>query len=89
MTKAILIVDMSKSCADCRLRRGLFCGENGNSLYDYIHNDDSLNDKPSWCSLKPLPTHVTNKNTFAVENKYMNYQDGYNACLDEITGETE
>lgn len=54
--KAILILDeMPKSCADCRLKRGLFCGENGNSLYDYIHYDDSLNYKPDWCPLKPLP----------------------------------
>ena len=82
--KAILVIDMpSNYCQDCSLRRGLFCGENGNSLYDYIHND-SLNDKPNWCPLKPLPKYVKDKNTFAIENKYMNYQDGYNACLDVI-----
>ena len=55
MNKSILIIDTPNSCADCSLKRGLFCGENGNSLYEYIHYDESLNDKPSWCPLKPLP----------------------------------
>lgn len=71
--KAILVIDKSESCVDCRLRRGLFCGGNGNSLYDYIHNDDSNNDKPSWCPLKPLP-----ENGLTV---------GRNLLIDEILGE--
>lgn len=54
--KAVLIIDeMPKSCTDCRLKRGLYCGgENSNSLYNYIQYYDSINDKPSWCPLIPL-----------------------------------
>ena len=54
MSKSMLIIDTPKSCADCKLKMGLFCGTNGNSLYDYIHYDDSLNDKPYWCPLKKI-----------------------------------
>lgn len=40
-------------------------------------------------SLKPMPAQVIDRNTFAIENKHMNYQTGYNACLDEILGDNQ
>ena len=80
--KAVLVFEMPNSCAKCRLKRGLFCGENGNSLYDYIHYDDSINDKPSWCPLKPLPKEKTN---FTYMGDYEIHEAiGWNACLEEI-----
>ena len=54
MSKSILIIDTPKSCADCKLKMGLFCGTNGKSLYYYIHDDESLNEKPDWCPLKKI-----------------------------------
>ena len=48
--------------------------------HNYIKVDGQL------CNLKPMPTHVIDRNTFAIENKYANYQDGYNECIDEILG---
>lgn len=76
--KAILVLDeMPKSCANCRLKRGLFCGESGNSLHDYVN----INLKPSWCPLKPLPS----KDFWHKKD----YADGWNACIDELLGEAE
>lgn len=85
--KAILVLDkMPKSCANCRLKRGLFCGENGNSLYDYIHYNDKPSDKPDWCPLRPLPERKPKDNSNEVN---LGFELGWNACLDEILGETE
>jgi hypothetical protein len=89
MNKSILIIDTPKSCTDCRLKRGLYCGENGNSLYEYIHYDESLNDKPSWCPLKPLPQKKEITESMVLNQHYqdlVNYHGGWNNCIDEILG---
>ena len=45
-------------------------------------------EKPDWCPLKPMP----NKNTKQYSDGYKygkGYQNGYNACIDEILGDKE
>ena len=86
--KAVLVIDkMPKSCADCRLKRGLFCGESGNSLHDYIHYNDKPSDKPDWCPLKPIPKKM--EESWMETPNDCDYRMGWNDCLDEIMGETE
>lgn len=77
--KVVLVMDKPKSCMFCPL----IDGETGECKEGGIIED---NENPTYCPLRLLPKYVRDKNTFAVENKYMNYQDGYNACLDEILG---
>lgn len=55
-----------------------------NKLLDINVQNLNRAHNPKWCPAKEIPTHITDKNTFAIENKHMNYQDGYNTCLDEI-----
>ena len=87
MSKSILIIDTPKSCADCRLKRGLFCGESGNSLYDYIHYDDSINDKPSWCPLKPMPQLEDVEDLTDMYD--VAFASGWNSCISDMLDKNE
>ena len=82
-TKAILPIDKSESCTSCLLgiyNKGWFClGTN---------KDIDITDRyniPEWCPLKPMPQKISKGNIFmsAIE------RDTWNACIDEILGETE
>lgn len=83
-TKAILVIDMPKACADgcpvmCRAR--------------------GINHRPTWCPLKPMPEkNFDCEPILAVGDTYEDgyrhgeehgYISGWNACIDEILGETE
>ena len=87
--KAILVIDeMPIKCEDCplhyRKRQDIYRCE-------MTHKNIRLNSKPSWCPLKPLPQKK--EETFAYWIAHCNdpesYICGWNACIDEITGETE
>ena len=83
--KAIIVIDMPKVCGECRAS---FCGD---VWYCYAGEyrrplfTENIQEKPSWCPLRPLPQKM------AVENRWFSkeHAEGWNACLDEITGETE
>ena len=79
-TKAILVIDMPKACADgcpvmCRAR--------------------GINHRPTWCPLRPLPqkkdVNLPNDRVWS-KDEIMAYTHGisvgYNECLDDL-GETE
>ena len=102
--KAIIVIDMPKVCGECRAS---FCGD---VWYCYAGEyrrplfTENIQEKPSWCPLKPLPckkymrqmpSDVLEKSQrkrdfiihkVDVDNSYV---EGWNACLDEILGETE
>ena len=82
MSKVILVMDKPESCMFCPLLDGEIGECNAGGIIEDGEN-------PTKCPLKPMPTRVTDRNTFAIENKYANYQDGYNECIDEILGEQE
>lgn len=91
--KAILVIDMPTMCDECKLHykdiddSGWFhsgCVAKGKA-YD---NGSKVQD---WCPLKPMPQK---KNEEIVIKGHTGeiaeaYQDGWNACLYEILGETE
>lgn len=75
--KAILVIEeMSESCGKCRLADFGKCW----GSTSYIHM--STNDIPKECPLKPLP-HKLQADWYTD-----GYKEGFNACLDAITGET-
>ena len=77
--KAILVIDkMPNSCDKCEVRCTEYTGK------DYAQKGIK---RPTWCPLKPLPE----KNTWDItKNGHVTeYAEGWNACLDEILGETE
>lgn len=81
--KAILVIDMPDSCEECKI------------IYLQGHGESSICDsgdwskRPSWCPLRPLPKKKTIKNPIWSDRSYDDFDKGYNACIDEIMGETE
>ena len=78
--KAILMLkEMPKSCKDC-----ILCTDNWWCVADDEPTDDKK--RPTWCPLKPLPQKKTID--IAKWNDYgSGWDNGYNACIDEILGE--
>ena len=82
--KSVLVIDTPTTCTDC-------------PCYDYIHGvcanthkDCELRKqaKPSWCPLRPLPNRKEDLHYPC--NEYLQaINEGWNACIDVITGETE
>lgn len=91
MSKAVLVMDMPDCCADCPCsfferdnpKLNLICGAEG---------EDANNvGKPDWCPLVPLPEKIAEPiDADDVGKDYSEgTMDGWNACIDAITGETE
>ncbi|MDO4749161.1 MAG: hypothetical protein Q4A12_08320 [Eubacteriales bacterium] len=83
--KSALVIDTPESCYECKLAI--------DTCHGTIPNKEWHNKKPTWCPLKPLPKrklvleHI--KNGSVLNAKEIYEADGWNACLKEITGETE
>jgi len=71
--KAILVIDMPTHCGECPVK----CRMRG------------INHVPTWCPLRPLPHKREPKEEWLNEYHRDEFADGWNACIDEITGETE
>lgn len=80
--KAVLMIDMPTRCGECPVK----CRMRG------------INHVPTWCPLRPLPQNVKagderfwklKDGCIAKEHIHYEFANGWNACLNEITGETE
>lgn len=83
--KAILVLEIPSSCKECNLQQFYICKPVGKSV---VGTPTDLKSKPDWCPLKPMP----GKNTKQYSDGYKygkGYQNGYNACVDEILGDKE
>ncbi len=87
-TKAILVIDKPESCTSCLLgiyNKKWFCLK---TLKD-IDITDRYN-IPEWCPLRPLPQKKEIRDSIQFRGFAEEYRkEGWNECLDEITGETE
>ena len=98
MAKAILILkEMPNSCPQCpcidveeNSYGDVIRAECGNQykgdISEYL---EWGNGRPSWCPLRPLPKKLKLRIQREWITDYDRYEIGYNACLDDITGETE
>ena len=82
MSKAILVIDMPKSCNEW----DVICTK----YYSALQNGSlEVLTKPSDCPLKELPHKKVDK-IFkvvpTVSSQHTEYAQGYNACIDEIIG---
>lgn len=99
-TKALLVIDMPKSCADCKLSDFGRCW----GTYSYVHMRSD--DIPVNCPLKPMPQKLEVEvneiedlmhTEYSIEDIYTNkyvatirlatdklISLGWNACLEEI-----
>lgn len=90
MSKSVLVIDTPECCAECRFVRWPVKGDGdcfalpdeSKKKVPEINLYENLG-RPSWCPLKSLPEKFKWK-------KEMTYwsgaRDGWNACIDEITG---
>ena len=82
MSKSVLVINTPKYCALCVLRSGVhhpFCRVNNRDITD-------LSIRPDWCPLKPLPEKMTG---VAQTDHWNSIKEGWNGCIDEITGEVK
>lgn len=88
MSKAMLIMDMPKSCADCRLsENGKICKDGNRLIFDIVEKEGVLTQKyigltakPDWCQLRKMPKKITERTRQSTKS----YAEGYNDCIDEI-----
>lgn len=82
MRKSVLVIDTSEDCASCYL-----CGFTLNLQYCRGKKKDikDTSTKPDWCPLKPLPEKDDFVNV-PHDEYYTGYHDGWDNCIDEITG---
>lgn len=90
MAKAILVMDMPESCADCQLAdddpSGLYCMP----ADDYYDGSDSSEDRASFCPLRELPEKMEVCGKYPQPGKPVpSYRIGWNDCLDKILGRKE
>lgn len=84
MSKAILIVDMPKSCGLCKL-----CEVNidwCNAMDISLANYEEYTKRPNWCPLKEVPGK---KEPDSLTDSVYFEALGYNTCIDEILEGTE
>lgn len=85
MSKAILLVDMPESCEDCEL-----CTEDNYADYHCVALLESVNiykkEKLKDCPLKPLQQHKLTDLEKTTDYS-CGWEQGYNACIDELLGE--
>ena len=79
--KSILVIDTPKNCMECKMSGlyGSWCHIIGDT---YVKNGLDIADD---CPLKPLPQKVE----MDLNEYYKGVADGWNDCIDSITGETE
>lgn len=97
MSKSVLVINTPENCYDCPFGSAYYNGieyvaycELADCLdYDEFltteeHYDRESKSRPEWCPLMDLPEKST------AENDMTDYQcgmvDGWNQCIDEITG---
>ena len=89
--KSILVIKTPENCESCAcaqiafdselFREGeLYCLMELKSVEEFMHEN-----RPDWCPLKPMPE----KKGFWEEEYGGKFSEGWNACIDEITGGDE
>lgn len=97
MSKAILVIDMPKTCEECPICQGVALdGDYVCSIKDEYGEergfDDGEYEKPDWCPLKTVPEKQEvcgryNSEYFAKGGKVPSWKIGWNDCIDEILKE--
>lgn len=78
MCKAVLVMDMPKNCKDCIfIERDYICKIKVNYTSEF--------GRPDWCPMRELPKKK-NYEKLSDTNPGKAWGNGWNDCLDEITG---
>ena len=86
MSKAILVIDMPKSCSECPLFVGYYSDMNCKGLNNRgINYPYPENFRQKWCPLKEAPNKLIHH---SIDSPFIRAaKTGYNTCIDEILGE--
>lgn len=86
--KSVLVVDTPKTCKECPCQMMLVCVPADEDIDEYINPSKT---KPDWCPLRPLPHKKMPKQdeAFPQDMRLIDRWRGWDACIDEIIGETE
>lgn len=96
--KALLVMDMPESCDTCVFSSVAYDSElfDEGECYCIIKmKSDGIVErcKPDWCPLKPVPEKKealeVPKIPSLIDFRRKGFQDGWNACIDEIAGGAE
>ena len=89
MAKGIIVVDIPKTCWECPCYMegylngssgGDWCKVTGEEIYSYIAKRN--------CPIKELPRKLEKDEvSLGRVSRYAKFEDGWNACIDEILGE--
>lgn len=80
MSKSVLVIDTPENCGKCKFISGFWCRAMDGRR---VPNNDVI---PNWCPLKPLPEKMTG---VAQTDHWNSIKEGWNECIDEITGEVK
>ena len=86
--KAILVIDMPEKCIYCPVydNDGIYPCKAIDIEETEDYNELTI---PSWCPLKPMPEKKEIKEVPIYLNDLLDFDRGWNACIDEILGEEE
>lgn len=86
-TFILLDTSMPKSCIECRYFNGFECDITGN----IVDTDSIVHNRPSDCPIRLLPQKKHDGLVFKADGRAFTeeMEIGWNACLDEITGEKD
>ena len=89
--KAILVMDMPSGCLQCE-----FSTDDDFTCFCIVNSTEcSTVTRPDWCPLKPMPKKKEDKQyrgngVFGINTAMeTRFNQGYNACIDEILGDKE
>ena len=99
MSKSVLVIDTPENCYDCPFGTE-YCGDSeyegrcelaecldgDTRLIAEEHYDYESESRPDWFPLKPLPEKMTG---VAQTDHWNSIKEGWNECIDEITGEVK
>lgn len=84
MSKAVLVMDMPESCADCKLRiNGCCLPRSWKNDICGVYYDAKNSSKPDWCPLRPMPEKRECNGLLDFDDS-VSY--GFNLCIDAICG---
>ena len=94
MSVVVKGMEMPENCLKCPMQFGGWCFVAPSEIDERVAptvDEAAEQGRPKWCPLKPLSQKQELKKGWLKDGEEIMeaYINGYNACLDEITGETE
>ena len=89
--KAILVLEMPSSCLECPIGEDMSIPIETciKCPFGKCVIDEKVMTRPNWCPLNPIPERKGLLKQLPMYDTDTHYEQGYNACIDEILGNKE